>query len=252
MNKSIIPAYVFALIAAMFLNPAALLAADDAEEMDAPLGPPPMLLAQADPVPLPPPDGPRARGDHERDRGGFGDRMKPLSDEEQKNLLEVLADLNPDMKARLEEALKDNPRRAQFVLRRAYDGHIKRLIQLREADREHYDLQVAEHKQRIEIAKLAYQIRKAKENGQEQQVTELTAELRQKMHATFEVRQKLRQKELAELEKRIETMRKELAEHEQQKDKLIDEAMTKVLKGRRGDRPDRREREPMARPEQRD
>lgn len=239
MNASIQQALVLGIALSLGLTSA--LVATEPSPVDEQT-PAPVLLAQADekkaddPVPAPPPD----RGPTWRERGGFGDRdvFTPLSQEQREQLLAVLEDLNPQMKQRLQEVLKDNPQRANMILRRAYDQHIQRLIQLRESDPEHYELQISEHKGRLEMFRLVRQIRDARESQDEAKATELTAQLREKMDTAFEVRQKLRRKELAELEKRIEKMRTDLAEHEQRKGELIDQAMEKVLSGNRLDEPE--------------
>jgi len=175
------------------------------------------------------------RGDDRAGRPGAPARDRELSDEDRRNALAVMRDVNPEMAERFDRALAgDNPERARRVLDRM-SGRLLELHRLKREQPEAYRLRVADHRAKIDTFKLARQLRAARMDRDAERVEHLTAELREQLESHFEIRQKLRERELAELEQRLERMREELQEHRAKKAALIDQSLERIVEGRRPD-----------------
>ncbi len=167
-------------------------------------------------------------------RPAFADRKppRPLTAEQRDELLAVLDRINPQMKDRLERAVKDNPQRAGRVMAHLYHSRrIQELLETRRDDPRRFATMASESRHRVAAAQLARQIRKARQAGDTQRVNELSTRLREQLEGMFEARQALRERELAELERRIDRLRDELKDHRQRKAELIDQALGRIVRG---------------------
>ena len=181
--------------------------------------------------------------DGERARGDLPMRHRPmyppakLDDEQVNAALDVLGDINPKLRQRIAHAMDDHPERARMMLGRMWP-RLERLVDLRQTDRDAYDLHVSEHRSKFQTLRLVAQLRQAQRDEDEAAQQKLTSDLRRHMEEHFEIRQKLREQELARLEKRIAAMREQLAEHRRRKGELIDTAVHAGSEGRRLPQPD--------------
>jgi len=98
-----------------------------------------------------------------------------------------------------------------------------------------------EHRLRTRVADLAARARQA---GSTEERNRRVAELRDVLQRLFEAERKAREAQIRELEQRIHQLRQQLAERGQQRDRIIEELLERLLSGRQG--PDDAEPPPPA------
>lgn len=158
--------------------------------------------------------------------------------------LQVLRDVNPELVERVQRAMAARPRLVDVALRRRMPI-LLRLAELRERDREMYDLRIED----LQLARQTLMLatyHKALE-GDNPQLAEIVRErnpqlpetkqdvrdaLRETLAERFEVRTRIRRLELARLEDRLRRLEEELDERAALHEQLIDERLQTLIDGR--------------------
>jgi len=159
-------------------------------------------------------------------RGPAGRPGQRLTEEQETELLEFLKERRP---SRYEEIIKlsnEDPRRYRFVTAHMWQWY----QQWKHMSSEAQDAAIVEHDLRVETY-LA--LSRWHDETDPQQKEKLKGELRTTLERHFEAEQKLRQVQLAELEQRIEDVRQEIQQREQDRTKIVDERLNRMLRPRR-------------------
>lgn len=187
------------------------------------------------------------------------DRMRDRMDERVGEALSVLRDVHPELAARVERAFEKRPRVAHVAMRK-WVPMLLRLAELRERDREMYELRIEDLRLARRMLTLARyhkawereqaagrepdqgnepQQRQGRAEGFREKHPELpeTSEavreqLRQTLAVRFEVRTRIRRLELARLKDRFRDLAAELEERSESMDELIDERLRTILDDR--------------------
>jgi len=172
-----------------------------------------------------PPHGPAGRPP-------FGRRYVPpmfqeLTDEQ---VAEILAFVKEKMPWRYEQlkALKET--KPDFFRRtcRRLRFEISQLQRLKKDNPEAYETTMEEHRLRARVVDLAADARKAEsEEARRKAVTELRGVLQR----LFDVEGKAREAQIHELEERIQQLRRQLAERAEQRDRIIEHLLEKMISG---------------------
>ncbi len=235
MNVRRNPASVIALAVAVFgllaTTPTAGVAQDRDDRRD---NPPP-----AGPVTGPPSvtddvfsDAP----DTERDRRERFDR-----DDFQRmmeNVMDVIADIDPEMADRIRRHRDDNPRASMGIIRDKFPEAFW-LVRLRHDDPAMYALRVDDLKLYRRSEVLAKQLREARREDPDGDVADdLTDALTETIEQHFEVQNTIHELEVERLEARIDALKDAIRDRDRREKELIEKRLNRLLE----ERPDREDR----------
>ena len=198
-----------------------------------PKGPPPSTGPGQPhrPRPSTTPHGPPRRGG----RGPFGRQHVPpmfrdLTDKQVGEILTFVREKMPWRYERLKALQESNPDLFRRTCRRLR-FEIDQLRRLEKGDPEAYQAALEEHRLRTLVADLAARARQA---GSTEERNRRVAELRDVLQRLFDAERKAREAQIRELEQRIHQLRQQLAERGQQRDRIIEELLERLLSGRQG------------------
>ena len=154
--------------------------------------------------------------------------VKPLTEEQEKELLQSVQRRFPRRYKELTQLRKDNPERYQRVLARMWRWH-QRWKHLPEEARK-------AAAQRDEMKIQAYHlVRTWRQTSDRQKKRQIETKLRKVLVEKFNAEQELREKRLAAMQREIQTLRKENAERAKKRDQIVREQLRRMLLN---DRPD--------------
>lgn len=155
-------------------------------------------------------------------------RRQNITDQEIKDILAVLRDLNPTMAERLHRALMQNREQARRMLAMARD-RVKEMVEARRNDPELYKLRVQDFRLTQRTRMVARRARQADLDGNQRDARRLIVELKNIIREHFDVRQTMREHELHRLELRLDAMRKQLQQRAESREQLIQKRIDEVL-----------------------
>jgi septum formation topological specificity factor MinE len=161
----------------------------------------------------------------ERDGAGRGPGPKqPLTDEQIKQTVDVLVEIQPELGRQLEALGQKDPEQLRQQVAKL-SPRLKWLVYQKSHDPEGYAVRVEEQRLQLQAADLAHKIREA----DPKMAAQLKSELHSVLEKHFEARNKVVEHELISLEKRIQRLRDDLKMQRDQKDQIIDERMEQLL-----------------------
>ena len=148
--------------------------------------------------------------------------VKPLTEEQEKELLESVQRRFPGRYKELTQLRKDNPERYQRVLARMWRWH-QRWKYLPEEARK-----AAVHRDEMKIQ--AYHlVRTWRQTSDRRKKRQIETKLRKVLIEKFNAEQELREKRLAAMQREIQTLRKENAERAKKRDQIVREHLRRML-----------------------
>lgn len=144
--------------------------------------------------------------------------------------LNVLADIDADLVARIRKLKERNPDKAWELLRPHYD-EVRRLTDMRQTDAIGYELRVRDIRLTRESRDLSEQIIKARARRDVKAEKAALEQLREVVDSHFEARQDLRRHEVELFERKLMRMREAIAERDRKRDQIIDAKVEDLIGG---------------------
>jgi len=163
-----------------------------------------------------------------REGGGLGEgrhrgrQPKELSADQQAELFAILKEVNPELIKKIKTWQDVNPQRSARMLARMY-GRMQGLMQLKNRDKEMYELKVKDF--RLD-AKSRLLVKQCRDDPSDQNL----ALLRGILASHFDVRQAIRGYELEKFKKKIEMLEIQFKEKANNREKLIEQKLNEVAK----------------------
>jgi len=143
-------------------------------------------------------------------------------------LLDVLAEVNPEVAQRIEQHRADQPDSVMQMLRPHAPG-LQRLVYLKRNEPEHYALRVEDIQLERHCDELAGELRNAEAADDAETAGQLRTELAAAVARHFDVRQQLRERHLQRLEQRIEELRQQIEQRRAARDELIQQRIDELV-----------------------
>jgi hypothetical protein len=141
------------------------------------------------------------------------------------DVLEVLHQANPELEARIREAMKDNPDRVKELVR-ATTGKLQPILDKKHGDPPMYQLMVQEFRCTTLLEQQAKMVRDASDPGQAQKEKD---QLRQLLHERFAVRQQIEDLVLKRREELVAELKQQYEARAKDEDKIVDEELKHIL-----------------------
>jgi len=179
-----------------------------------------VLLARDGPGdPAPPASSARANGPQ-----GHPQRMRPLTEEQEKELLAFLKEHRPDLHSRLTEMRDSKDRRYRWAIAPMWRWYLR----YKRLPAEERDVELKQQDVRVKILRLLRAIREEKDAAKAEQLKKM---LREAVTEQIEIEQKAFAIRLARLEEQVKRLREQLKGREQRRDQIIEERYQRLLEG---------------------
>ncbi|MEQ9455184.1 MAG: hypothetical protein RLN76_11425 [Phycisphaeraceae bacterium] len=181
-------------------------------------------------------DGPQHMGPFGMERPGPWGRDPEQVREDAEAALEIMREMEPEIAARLERMIEQNPERMLMMLNDRFP-RLRAMLDLRKLNPEMFDLRIRDFRYTAQSRKLAWKIRQLeREDAQPLEIEQAEADLRDLVIDHFEVRQQIREKELEQLEaelerltSEVETLRNEIQDRSTDQSTVIDSRVDELL-----------------------
>jgi len=151
-------------------------------------------------------------------------RMRPLTEEQEKELLAFLKEHRPDLHSRLTEMRDSTPRRYRWAIAPMWRWYL-RYKRLPAKER---DVELKQQDVRVKILRLLRAIRKEKDAAKAEKLKKM---LREAVTEQIEIEQKAFEIRLARLEEQVKRLREQLKSRDQRRDQIIEERYRRLLEG---------------------
>lgn len=164
-------------------------------------------------------------GAPERSGGFMGMRDKNLTEEQEKELLELFKNRKSEFYDNLIKLKDSNPPAYKQMIRRFWG----RYQEIKTMPKDLQEVALLEQDLKIAIWKTSSEIRTAKSGNDSQKVQELTDKLKGMIGQQFDAEMKMNEYRLNQFEERLKKLREELKQRVEQKSQVVEERLTGYL-----------------------
>ncbi|MEM9415197.1 MAG: hypothetical protein AAGA29_06955 [Planctomycetota bacterium] len=168
--------------------------------------------------------GQRGRGE----RGNRGGRRWRLTEDQLDHAIEIIDRIKPELAQELRATRDEDP---AATIRRITEEfpRVHELIAMHADDPARFDLHVQSIQVMNDSVPLIRALRRAQREDDPQAVTELTAQIREKVEAMFDIRMAIRRLEIEDLRARIAELEEQLAQAQDEREQHIDERTQDIV-----------------------
>lgn len=187
--------------------------------------PPPRDIAQ----------GPDDFADHGHPPHDWRDRDKPLDEQEVRDAMDILRQIDPDKAAEIDKAFEQHPDALGEALRKRFPN-IGRFLALRNYDPQGFELRIQDLKLSRQSRDCVNRLHEALDAGDDELAATEQVLLAELVAEHFDVRQQMREYELTKLKQRIDNLIVQLQERTTRRDDLIQQRVDDLINNGENDR----------------